>query len=402
MYRLAASVVYADRSVCTLLAIIVNLLRITLLVILATILGLGTCNLLRHGATLQSNTLSPLVEGVVCTNSPLDFGETLETAELDLSFRLENRSTTETYRVTEFRTGCPCTVTTPASVTLAPGESGYVTVTVDTQRLFYGRKRSHLRSEFRETVVGWATGGRNSTQRVRMVARGAVRRWCRMYPRQVRFGGFVAGDGVLRSCRLVPFGEGSVRHLHVADSPSGISAHVQAEPEGSFRLTLQPATDIATGPVNGCVSVQAEFDSGASARRTVPISGLAQSDAALLPPFLAFGTVRAGREGGKLVKVFSRNGRPLTVTSARATDPAIAVCLVDSRVASKTYKITLKRAEPGRLEAKVCFDVLTDAGPEQTICLRVSGHIAEAPASEVRAPAAYTHQETAFRQGRIY
>ena len=295
-----------------------------------------------------------------------DFGVVARGADVSHRFKLTNPYN-KPIHISDFRTTCGCSAAKPTKKRLAPGEVGYIEVTMDARR-FVRRKDSTLIVAFDKPFFA----------EVRIPVTAFIRPDVIIEPDAASFGSVDYGIVSQRNVTISYKGRNdwSIRRLRV-DNPhleakvvetsrrsGGVAYDLLVSlkptaPPGELRSQIVLVTDDADNP-NVAILVQANVESGMI----------------VTPAPVLLGTLAPGKS--KTVKVVLRGKKPFAIEKIECESPKRVVVASLSKAARRVHVVSITITAPQRTgKYQVVFQA-TIKGRPASVIFRAKGRVASA------------------------
>lgn len=303
------------------------------------------------------------MNGLAIEQSALDLGEVWETTGHPAQIPVRN-SSSHPRTVRGFRKGCACVEVVPTGFTLRPGEAITLTVTADLTR----REPQH-RGQDRWPVAfaiepEFADAAPSGSWSLTGTALGRLS----LDTSHLKFGDDVASGGPPKSRAVRATAHVPLARVEVVPDPPVVSARVDEEGPGRYRLVVSPRADLPVGPFRSTVAVRAVTPDGAAhPAAPLEVSGEVGSAARVFPRVTHLGEVPAPGEATAEVTVRLPGGG-WEVGRVEAGTPGAEVRAVGPGPdGGAVYRITQPVTAPGDGRAEVWFVVRTPAGGWDTV-----------------------------------
>jgi hypothetical protein len=304
---------------------------------------------------IGANTYDPIIanDGLTIAPKDLNFGTVLEQEAFVWKVALSN-PTRRAIGIDYFETSCGCVAIEPKSLTLEPGESRAIELTIDLTRR-PAEERAASRHGYALKLIPIVKHG---LAHLGWVLRGEVQTVFSAEPSAVDFGDehVIGTVPPRRSVRLTGYRQ---VHIHsVAADPPLLDARVLAPAKGrSFTIDLTPKIDLVSGPFACELRVEATAEDGeALPAFSIPVRGVARYSVEAAPQIVQLGAREVGSVVEDTVTLRSLLDEPFEVVRTVAKETAADLTMRDGAV---ICRIRQPISASGWHEAALSFRIKT-------------------------------------------
>ena len=264
-----------------------------------------------------------------------DFGTVAQGEKVDTAFEIRNEGTA-TLEIRSVRPTCGCTVAEFDSE-IAPGETGSIRATLDTNRFNGPISKSIL-----------VLTNDPATTTMTLVMKANVQPFIEVLPRPLIRLNAIQGEEVSEkivvvSSRLKGFEvtkvTSSVPYLDTSIRKLAETERVEGKTEDQFEITVALNDRAPVGPLNASLTI--ETDNDRAKRIEVKLFGVVRALVHVTPSEVQFGSVEAAvKPGRNIIVVNNRASEPMQVTAVDIDNPAFAAQMY-SIEDGKRYQVTV-------------------------------------------------------------
>ncbi|MFQ5730909.1 MAG: DUF1573 domain-containing protein [Planctomycetaceae bacterium] len=292
----------------------------------------------------------------------LDFGLVPVQKRFQWTVSLKNISD-RTLRVTELAASCDCTSIAPNAVSLAPGETEDIQLTLDLQPPISEGATRRIRP-FSVNLTATIEGGR-IPGRVWTIS-GQVRSPLKVSPSKVDFGESLVEGAPFKPMSVVVESHEPCSELAASCNDRRVALTV-AKVDGlpnRFRVSVFPSTKLPVGWHEFTIDLAPVLASGHNqVTVSIPVVARVVPEFGFAPATGHLGGVERGQTLIETATLFSRRKREFIVSKAVSHSPHVQVTRVPSHPAA--FRIHCKNGQPGVHSAQVEFLIETDSGIEE-------------------------------------
>jgi Protein of unknown function (DUF1573)/Flagellar-associated PapD-like len=280
----------------------------------------------------------------VVTDPLYDFGSALEGKMVNHTFTLKNEGQ-GTLEIRGTKTSCGCTVASPKTSHLGPGEETTIDVGFDT----HFQKGHQVR-----TIIAYTNDPDNPN--ATMTMQGNVKQQVASTPPQIDFGSVRQGTGENKDVTISDlvggspqFEVGQITNTNNAIKVEKVPA-AAGQPTTQLKVSLLPS--MPTGPFDDTIKVMTN-----RIPLNIDVFGTVNGDLSLDPAQVSFGIVKSGQEAMRILKLSNQGQRAVKVLDITSSDPSVSAA-AEPITPGKEYKITvmLRRGVPdGQLRGQLAI-----------------------------------------------
>jgi len=273
-----------------------------------------------------------------------DFGLVPQHAKLPYVFRFRNAGTV-LLKIDRVHAGCGCTAVSLAQKEIAPGKTGSISATLDTQ---------NSEGTIVKTIQVFTDDSDNKSTSLQLKANVMPEIVCT--PPHLDFGLITAGAAPELQVK-VEAPQGRRFAITGAESSLGfVKPRFERSGESEFTVRVRIENATACGPFNGFVTLRT--DVAGTPELKVTFTGEVAFRTYAVPAKLMFGVVASGSTPSREVVVRANGGEDMKVESVHAGNALSAT--VDQTDAGKEWKIAVRitgNPPPGLLKSEIRFTV---------------------------------------------
>lgn len=309
-------------------------------------------------AARQANQPPPMeiIDGLAVAAADLDIGEVWE--EKGIAWRLPvHNQTTWHIEIHDIQQTCGCTDIKPRRLSIAPGETATLELTLDLTHRTYS---DHGQARRQFSVVLYPVMNPKARQRLGWELHGTIVSRVTLDKLAVDFGERPIHGGTPVTQKVMATVHVPCQRLEVAVKPevAAVTAIPQKDDKRKFEIILAANPDLPPGKIQADVQIFAVSPSGEKALGvTLPISGIMQPEVRLLPAQLILEAKPVGEMSEAVVTLQGVPDAKVAVDHIEIDSPDVHVepMKVEGIPAGHAFRVRQKVAKAGELVSEVRF-----------------------------------------------
>jgi Protein of unknown function (DUF1573) len=304
----------------------------------------------------------------------LAFGQTWESKEFTWALPITNWDQQDV-EIEHFATTCNCTKIEPSSLSIPPGQTREVRLTVDLtperntkqaesqQWAFEVGIGPKLRDEEAPKVPDW------------WIVRGTVQRLLRLSVPVVDMGRQSERSQPLPLRHLLVSSAVPLKGLTATTPLSFVPVISALEPErhDQFQLTINSPPGLPIGPVKEEIRLTARLETGEEVTKIVPVTGRIVADCQPDPPAAVLGARLVGETAQESVMLYSLTKQPFEVIDYTVAGKGLSLlALPEGPGEGPAFRVQQEIVEAGEQTGKVFFKLRTARGEPVEVVVTVS------------------------------
>jgi hypothetical protein len=319
---------------------------------------------------------APNKPGLAVSKEFLDFGEVWEESHFNWVLSLENKGEVD-IAISKFHTSCSCTAITPESLSLQPGESRQVHLTVDLGPKPGNESPADV-EQFEVAIQPAIKGERGWIPLASWQLTGRVKRVLAVAPPSgVNFGRHseFAQPLPVQEVRITPKVPLARLSAKCRSKSFGVVIHKTAATPTTEHYTLSIRPDqLPLGVHRSEIDLMAEVDKGCPVCvRSIPVQAEILRDIQTTPAKVQLGAKSLGEKCQEAVNIHSLSGLPFEVARFSTDNPELQVRQLTELEAGQphTFLLSQEITAKGRQVARATFTVVTANGKSSNITVPV-------------------------------
>lgn len=288
-----------------------------------------------------------------------DFGSVPRGPALQHVFQIKN-NTQGPVNIANVRVSCGCVTASATKSTLAPGEEGAITASMDTLR-FTGHKN----------VTIFVLFDRPAIQEVRLWVQANGRDDVAVRPESLAFGTTKKGEGPTQAVTFTFYGTRDARIEQVSCESNYIQPAFKEvsrrDSEATYQITAKLREDAPVGKWFADLWVKTNVANMPRVR--IPLTVEVESALSVTPASVAFNQVQVGKDAER--KIIVRGLKPFKITGFEGGDGQLAI-KSSTEESKPVHVVTIKLSPKNAGTKDWTIKVLTDLKEDNTIDFRTT------------------------------